>query len=332
MTTRRLLTQPGTDGILAGVHSQVAEDGGRMPLSQDDGRALEEIEARLKTILPAEYQESYDALQPVSMGSAGLKFDADGKVAWNEIWQSFCDLAMAGGPPHKGMLLEPGRPAEIDAQPERYAEVAAEICRGVMLAAQLEADPSPVPGWVRVTCYSGGMAGWLLRAIVMENVAARAEGLTLDLPAAPHFRLEKEIKNVVTVIAKTSHYWLGHMPRSQQRGVTSLFARLGDESPLIAPGFTTEAAHHASEAGERIRHATGLIPSSPRYAGWLGVDCSQVRLAVWMMRALVAVNILARREGTVLFVPLDSGADPAGEIVTAAVTRIHRLARAGGVC
>ena len=77
----------------------------------------------------------------------------------------------------------------------------------------LDTSVSPVPGWVLSSCLSEAMTGWLLRAIVMENVAARAEGMALDLPAAPHFRLEKEIKNVVTVIAKTSHYWLEHMPR-----------------------------------------------------------------------------------------------------------------------
>ena len=324
------MTQPHPDGILAEVHSPRAEGDARVPFNHDDGRALEEIEGRLKTLLPEEYQNSYDALQPVSMGSAGLKFDAAGKVAWNEIWQSFCDLAMAGGPPHKGALLGAGRRADIDARPERYAEVSEEICRGVMMAAQLEADPSPTPGWIRVTCYSGGMAQWLLRAIVMENVAARADGLTLDLPAAPHFRLEKEIKNVVTVIAKTSHYWLGHMPRSQQRAATDLFVRLADESPLIVPAATGGEAPPAGMS-EHIQHATGLPRGGPAYAGWLGVECSQVRLAVWMMRALVAVNVLARREGTVLFVPVNAEMDP-GEIVAATVARIHRLAAAKGVC
>jgi sirohydrochlorin cobaltochelatase len=32
----------------------------------------------------------------------------------------------------------------------------------------------------------------------------------LFLPAGPTFRLDKEIKNVVTVIAKTHHYWKEH--------------------------------------------------------------------------------------------------------------------------
>ena len=85
-------------------------------MSVDDQGALEALEGRLKAILPAEYQDCYEDVQPVSMGSAGLKYGDDGKVAWDEIWGSFCDLAMAGGPPHKGTLLEPGSRAEIDAR------------------------------------------------------------------------------------------------------------------------------------------------------------------------------------------------------------------------
>jgi sirohydrochlorin cobaltochelatase len=33
----------------------------------------------------------------------------------------------------------------------------------------------------------------------------------LFLPAAPSFTLDKEIKNVVTVVAKTHHYWTEHL-------------------------------------------------------------------------------------------------------------------------
>ena len=51
----------------------------------------------------------------------------------------------------------------------------------------------------------------LLRAIVMENISVRAEGPTLELPAGPSYRLHKEIKNVITVIAKTNHYWEEHI-------------------------------------------------------------------------------------------------------------------------
>src|SRR3954467_7918688 len=99
--------------------------------------AFEAVEARIKTVLPEQYQDSYQSVQPVSMGSAGLKYGEDGKVAWDEIWGSFCDLAMAGGPPHKGMLLEPASQAEIDKQPDRYAEIVEEICRGIGMVTEL---------------------------------------------------------------------------------------------------------------------------------------------------------------------------------------------------
>ena len=93
---------------------------------ESDGE-LQVFEARLKTLLPEEYRECYEDVQPVSMGSAGLKFDSEGRVAWNEIWGSFCDLAMAGGPPHRGKLLEPATKAEIDADRAGYRNVINEL-------------------------------------------------------------------------------------------------------------------------------------------------------------------------------------------------------------
>jgi hypothetical protein len=45
-----------------------------------------------------------------------------------------------------------------------------------------------------------------------------------------------------------------------------------------------------------------------------------------MMRALVVSNVLARREETALFVPIDLTRDGDGTIVVEAVTRMHRLA------
>src|SRR6185436_1667051 len=88
---------------------------------------LHTLQSRLRTILPEEYQDNDEALEPVSMGSAALKFGSDGKVAWGEIWGSFCDLAMAGGPPHKGVLLEPGSSSEIREHADRYRVVVEEI-------------------------------------------------------------------------------------------------------------------------------------------------------------------------------------------------------------
>ncbi|HWF03920.1 MAG TPA: sirohydrochlorin chelatase, partial [Candidatus Angelobacter sp.] len=167
--------------------------------SLEERAALETLEFRVRAILPEQYQDSYDDVKPVSMGSAGLKFGEDGKVAWDKIWGSFCDLAMAGGPPHKGTLLEPASQASIDAEPDRYTSVVEEICRGVSLVTSLVAEASAHSGWISVDCVNRGTATWLLRAITVENVSARCEGSVLYLPAGPAYRLEKEIKNVITV-------------------------------------------------------------------------------------------------------------------------------------
>ena len=320
-------------GQLRYAGREVSETLGTMSL--EDREALAALEQRIRTILPPEYQDSYQELEPVPMGSTGLKYGVDGKVAWDEIWGSFCDLAMAGGPPHKGSLLEAGRRADIDIRLYRYERVAEEICRGVRMAANLDAIPSPVPGWVRVTCAGDGMAEWLVRAIVMENVAARVDGSALDVPAAPHFRIEKEIKNVVTVVAKTCHYWAGHIPLDQQRAIATMFADMSEDAPLIGPadasdnnvGLDTTSASMAAT----IQRETGLAPSRHRSAGWLGADCPSVRGAIWMMRAMVVNNVLSRREGTVLCVPVNPGTDPGGEVVANTLIRVHTLAAARGV-
>ena len=257
---------------------------------------LDQLDARLRILLPEQYQESYESIEPKPMGSAGLKFDAEGKVAWNEIWQTFCDLAMAGGPPHKGALLEPGTREAIAANPTQYDAVVDELCRGITMASELPAYRASRDGWIEVHCFSQTMADWLARAIVMENVAAHSNGLMLYLPAAPHFRIEKEIKNVVTVIAKTTHYWVGHMSRSQKALIADLFMKMSAESPLLEP--------------------TG---------GWRGVECESVRSAIWMMRALAAHNVMARREEKTLHVALDEQHDPTGEIVDAMLAKVRRL-------
>jgi len=293
------------------------------------------LDRRIKTLLPAEYQETYEQIDPKPMRSAGLKYDADGQVAWDQIWGSFCDLAMAGGPPHKGALLEPASLTQIASNADRSRTVAAEICRGVSMVSQMPADPAADPGWVRVECYGPAMAGWLLRAITMENVAVRASGAWLHLPVSPAFRLDKEIKNVITVIAKTCHYWLGHMPSDQQRAIAELFVTMGHESPLIEPDLShpEEPAKDrdlASSIAERIRRDTGLERSRRDYPGWVGVECGDVRSAVWMMRALVASNVLSRREETTLFVPVNANSDPRGAIVASAVARVYRYASQRG--
>ncbi len=161
-------------------------------------------------LLPPRYQEG-KRVSAAPMGSAPMRYDNEGQVAWGEMWTGFCDLALAGGPSHRGTLLEPPTPEEVKADIEGYERVVAEIERGLGLVTALPVVRSQNPGWVGMRCDNEEMALWLLRAIVVENVCVRREGTVLYLPAGPAFRLEAEIKNVITVVAKTTHYWQEHL-------------------------------------------------------------------------------------------------------------------------
>jgi sirohydrochlorin cobaltochelatase len=158
------------------------------------------------TILPPRYQ-----------GAAELIYDAEGRVAWDRMWglddpdSPFCELALAGGPPHRGELLEPVAPDAVQADQEGYTRVLMELLRGIHMVTGLKGVMSRAPGWIGVQCESEEMALWLLRAIVVENICVRREGALLFLPAGPQFRLDHEIKNVLTALAKTHHYWKEHI-------------------------------------------------------------------------------------------------------------------------
>jgi sirohydrochlorin cobaltochelatase len=180
-------------------------------ITAEEEAQLQELDRRINEMLPPQYQGRYDQVRPTSMGSAMLKLGPDGRVAWDEMWTSFCDLALAGGPPHRGTLLEAVPAADALAEPQKYQAVVAEIERGIRMVTGLPVLPSQTPGWVGVRCDSEEMAVWMMRAIIVENVMVRREGDVLYLPAGPQFTLKREIKNVVTVIAKTSHYWTAHL-------------------------------------------------------------------------------------------------------------------------
>jgi sirohydrochlorin cobaltochelatase len=101
-------------------------------------------------------------------------------------------------------------PADALAAEDAYNQVLFEIERGLRLVTGLSTERSDTPGWVGLRCEDELMARWLVRAIAVENVSVRREGVVIFLPAAPTFRLDQEIKNVVTVVAKTYHYWSEH--------------------------------------------------------------------------------------------------------------------------
>jgi hypothetical protein len=166
-------------------------------------------------ILPLR-EQSGKPVRAAPMTAAPLVYDTDGQVAWNQIWghddqqQPFCALALAGGPPHRGTLLEPVDPDAVFAYPEGDVRVRRELARGLQMVSGLEVVTNVALGWIGLVCVDEAMALWLLQAILVENVAVRREGNILLLPAGPTFRIDHEVKNVITVVAKTTHYWREH--------------------------------------------------------------------------------------------------------------------------
>jgi Ni2+-binding GTPase involved in maturation of urease and hydrogenase len=150
------------------------------------------------------------AADAAPMMAAPFVWRPDGRPDWRAMWQSFCDLALHGGPPHRG----PDRALRTPSMPEAAAAsdpaMVAEMRRGIWETTGLFAE-SPGPGWLAVTCESPAMAAWMANAIVLENVEARAEEDRLLLPAGPGYRLDDEVKSVITVVAKTHHYWDAHV-------------------------------------------------------------------------------------------------------------------------
>ncbi|MCX6047825.1 MAG: sirohydrochlorin chelatase [Chloroflexi bacterium] len=188
-----------------------------LPQESDHNHGLRGVAA----LLPPRYQNG-NGVSAAPMVAAPLRYDAEGRVAWDQLWDTeetdspFCELALAGGPPHRGALLEPVLPSATTADPANYQRVLAELTRAIQMTTGLQTQLSAAPGWIGVRCYTDEMAIWLLRAIVVENVSVRREENILFLPAGPHFQLEQEIKNVVTALAKTHHYWQEHLRGQRQ--------------------------------------------------------------------------------------------------------------------
>lgn len=272
-------------------------------------------EARVNALLPSQYHLCAGPVSPTSMGSASLKFGPDDRVAWDRIWTSFCDLALAGGPPHRGTLLEPPTPEEVEGEPAGYQLVHEEISRGVRMTTGLAAKVDETPGWVAVRCDGEPMAAWLLRAVVAENVFARRRGDVVLLPAGPCFRIAKEIKNVVVALAKGCHYWCGHLSADEQAAAAGVMAA----SPLLEPAGDWAAAEAMRRA---VVSETGL-PVIASALGWVGVRLASEAEAAWFVRGAIAENMLARREEDVLYLPVP--AEPAGPFE--AVERLLRLRR-----
>src|SRR5437773_983444 len=153
-----------------------------------------------------------DGSQPMS--SAPFLWRRDGRPDWGSMWTTFCELALYGGPPQRGPespLRAPTNPADSG------HEMLVEMQRGIWETTGLYAE-SIEPGWLAVTCESPTMAAWMCAAIILENVDARVEEERLVLPAGLDYQLKDEVKSIITVVAKTHHYWQAQVTGAAERG------------------------------------------------------------------------------------------------------------------
>jgi hypothetical protein len=161
-----------------------------------------DTEARRREYAPAPRP---DPAAPMS--SAPFVWTADGRPDWSSMWTTFCELALYGGPPQRGPASALKAPAGAASSDDAML---AEMRRGIWETTGLYAEPA-APGWLAITCDSPTMAAWLCAAIILENVEARVDEDRLLLPAGPGYTLKDEVKSLVTVVAKTHHYWQAHV-------------------------------------------------------------------------------------------------------------------------
>ncbi len=169
-------------------------------------------ERAIQDLLPPRYRDGH-VVSNAPMGAADLVYEPDGAVAWNAIWGNFCDLALAGGPPHRDTVLQPA-PVNASAEDVAYQTAYDEISRGLRLVTgwpTTNSDSANRVGWIGLVCPTTQAARWLTIAITAENIAVRRDKQVIYLPVGAEFRLGHEIKNVVTAVAKTHHYWTKHL-------------------------------------------------------------------------------------------------------------------------
>lgn len=142
------------------------------------------------------------------MASAPMRYTEDGSVDWSNMWDSFCVLASAGGPAHRATMLVPE--AGADPASDAYKNVQNEIIRGIYQVSGLQAVPADA-GWIAVECPMEGMAEWVAEQGVQENVMIQQHGSSFWVPCGQNWTVKGEVKNVVTVVAKTTHYFADHI-------------------------------------------------------------------------------------------------------------------------
>jgi hypothetical protein len=124
------------------------------------------------------------------------------------------------------------------------------------------------------------------------------------------------------------------MSADQQSSIDAMFVNIAPDSELLEPATSTVVESDpggyrriVEEMTREITQRTGRVCFANRYPGWIGVDCPDVRAAIWLMRAMTVENVLARREDTVLFLPAHPRFATQGRMTRLVQTfeRVHHL-------
>ena len=145
---------------------------------------------------------------PEYMKAAEIIYDQNGNPEWNKMWNSFCNLAAEGGPSHRDNLHRISFPEKNFVYDETIKN---EIARGLRL---LNANVKEInnKGEIYIDLIFPNKAKWFRNIIDLENVAAKQKGKYLILPWSGNYKIDKEVKSLMTVWGKASHYWREHRP------------------------------------------------------------------------------------------------------------------------
>ena len=230
---------------------------------------------------PRMYQDSYEDVQPVSMGSAGLKYGArrhrwrgtrSGERSATWRWpaarrtRARCSNRAPRRHRRAARPLRGGR-RKRSAAASRWRPIS--TARPVARARLGARDLSQRRRWPAGCC---ARSSW-------RTSPRSARGRRSTFPPRRTFGSRKRSRTSSPSSPRPATTGLGHMPCAQQRAIADLFATMAEESPLVEPALASDdgaepsARRTVAPAWLRSIARHRAAPAPHRYAGWLGVEC-----------------------------------------------------------
>ena len=180
---------------------------------------LDALRAGLGRDLDAQTREYAPPARPdpaEAMSSAPFVWREDGRPDWARMWTTFCELALYGGPPHRGPEQ---RAAGAERRGGRGSDAAmlAEMRRGIWETTGLYAESGAAGLARRHVRHRPRWPPGCARPSSSRMSTRGSTRIGLLVPAGPDYQLKDEVKSIITVVAKTHHYWQAHVADSGAR-------------------------------------------------------------------------------------------------------------------